>query len=197
MKIALVRSVEFVRQKNFSIAFISEIGTTLEEGDCLEDIVKGTPYRVLGRSVSLRRTTETEPLLLWSREASIVLEGKCRDTVGRFLISGPHEMVSCITCKCFVSDRSHELPKNVPIVGAVRLDNYDCPAVLVVESDLSCQLAFVAQRNVSSVNELEFVLETPSNGWTRIGIGVESWQTAVSDGAIVSLVPESHTVEYV
>jgi hypothetical protein len=197
MKMALIRKVDFIRSKNYSIAFISELGACLSEGDLMEDVANARQYRVVGRSVSIRRSEATESLLAWSREASIVIEGKCSNLVGRILFEGPSDLVSCIKCECMITDRDGELPRSVPIVGAIRLDDYDCPAVLVIGDDLSCQIAFVGKKEVSEANTLTFVAQNPDQRWVHVGLMVESWRHAETDGEIISLGHESETVEYV
>jgi hypothetical protein len=194
---ALIRKVDFVRSKNYSIAFVSELGASLAEGDQLEDVVNSTKHRVLGRNLSLRRSQATEALLHWSREASVAFEGKCEDLVGRILFDGPSDLIRCLRCDCAILDKDGGLPQNVPIVGAVRLDDYDCPAVLMIDDDLVCHIAFIAKSSVQPIRTLAFVAQNPEQHSVHVRLTVKRWEHAKEDGEIIRLGRELETVQYI
>ncbi|MCO6458704.1 MAG: hypothetical protein J5I93_25640 [Pirellulaceae bacterium] len=192
MKAVFVCNLHYFRRVDASIATVLELGDLLSCGDVLADVVTGQEFVVSERGFPPTRSPETSCRLRWSREVSATFEGRCRACEGRLLFAGDVSGLRCIVVKGQIKEKNEPLPIETPIIGAVRFEAYDCPAILKINEALQAELVVLARiETVIECGSLEYICVSPD----RTTIEVNLIVAAVDGAARVGRILEWHEAD--
>jgi hypothetical protein len=200
MKAIFVSSCHYFRQVKASMITVFELGDAVEAGDKLCDVVNGVDCEINERGFPPKRSAVTAPRLHWSREVTLTVNGKCGEIEGRMLFAGPTDEIQCRILDCVISGKNESFPINVPVVGAIRFREYDCPAILLANESLYCKIVVLDKRReflFETDDQIGFVCVGPNSQLLELDINVDLVTNAPDSGRLLDWVEEDEPIQLI
>jgi len=179
---------------------VFELGDRVEAGDKFRDVSTNVELEINERGFPPRRSAATASRLHWSREVALTVMGKHIELEGRLLFAGPVEELQCKVLECGIVAKSQAIPVNVPVVGALRLRDYDCPAVALVGESLTCRVVVLDKKLADSIvngSRVGFVCSSREKQTITLEFSIDEVCDAPATGRLLEWVEEDEPVQMV
>ena len=177
---------------------VFELGDPVSAGDKVYDAVSGTEYKIDERGFPPARSAATAARLHWSREVAVTVSGKCVAPEGRLLFAGPTDELQCRVIKCRIASKNDAFPLNVPVVGAIRLRERDCPGVLLMDESLHCKIAVLDKKQKSSIaidDQIAFVCVGQNAQMIELVLNVDRAANAPNSGRLLDWIEKDEPIQ--